>query len=216
MPSILNPAGGDIVTVRIEKTMVSNPAISWVNNYKLLGDAAGGPSNENLRAAADALLNFERAIHVPAVQFRQYTISTIAEDSDPYDPFTFVTVPLEEGLVGQRSIASDLEPLQMCLYVKKVVTVGRQGKQLYRGVLQESDVSAAAGAPRLSSPITMSTLVAGAIADSGLGSFLSADPDSAWYLVMTNKTGGQIRPVSDLQAAGVSIAKMNHRYFDRA
>jgi hypothetical protein len=67
------------------------------------------------------------------------TISTYVPDSEPYNPNSFVTINL--NLRGQTAFSADVLPLNVCVFARRNVLVGRSGKAFYRGYLSEPDVS---------------------------------------------------------------------------
>jgi hypothetical protein len=126
---------GEVVTARVYKTF---GGYLWANNYEIqaVNDIPDPPFA--LQALADRLVVLERTLHVTAVIIDRVVISTYAPDGQPYNPDTLATFPYT--LAGQRNVTGDLLPLEACLFVRRNVDFGRDGRLLYRGCLGEADV----------------------------------------------------------------------------
>lgn len=132
---LLDPLLNEVYSVRIFK---SYQGFNWVNTYELrCADSAA--TYGDLQTAALALATRERSFHFNWVQFDKLTISTYVPDGQPYDPNTFTTVTLEVS--GLRGYSGEGLPLDICVYVKRNVLSGRNGKHFYRGCLEEADVT---------------------------------------------------------------------------
>lgn len=99
----------------------------WTNRYIL-----DGASLLSLVAPADLILDAERAITIPDVDFTSYRLSTTVSGDDSY-----IIVPV--GLPGQRVLASQALPLFCVVRVDFPPPQGRPSRKYLRGVLGESD-----------------------------------------------------------------------------
>jgi hypothetical protein len=92
-----------------------------------------------LQTLADHLVAIERALHLNIVLIDRVVFSTYAPDSQPYNPDVLAAFPYSQ--LGQRSVSSDILPLEACLFVRRSVGLGRDGRLFYRGCLTEADVA---------------------------------------------------------------------------
>jgi hypothetical protein len=95
----------------------------------------------------DRLVVLERLLHLRDVIIDRAAVSSYVPDSQPYDPDTLTTFPY--SLPGQRSASGEVLPLELCLFIRRNVNFGRDGRLLYRGCLTEGDMSASAFRPLL-------------------------------------------------------------------
>lgn len=207
MPLIGAPAG-TYVTARLYKRLASNPALSWANTYEF--HALEQITQSNIDELVGALETFETTIHAIGVTMDRAVISTWVEDGEPYDPTTFISVPLVLG--GTRVTNTDLLSLNYCLFVRRATTFGQNGKIFYRRVLQESDVNSPSGTPALSNLSGLESLVSGAMSTSGLGGYLGAGTAGFQMVMKSNLLIN--REVTQFQVAGARIVQYNNRYFD--
>lgn len=199
----LDDAG--VVSVRIYKRKASNPSIVWANTYEVYKPA--GPVANVLMTDVNNMVGAEANIHLESTQFVRALISTWVPDGEPYNPLSFVSVPLTQ--IGSRSEAgSAAEPLQMCYRIAFKTMYGRQGFRLYRNCLLESDVAAPSGVPILDYSGTQSGFAAFQTAMSAY--FDDTEPP---YLVLAS--AGNIRTVTGVSEAGVTVKKFNNRFYDR-
>lgn len=216
--SVVAPAVGEGFIYTITKSLVSNPAVRWRNTYEAFIDSGAEVHPTILTDLADSLLAFERSIHLTGVQFVQTTISTFVEDSKPYDPESFVTIPHPSGTIGGRTVgATDPLDLTAAFYVRRRVPTGRQGKLFYRGVLTESDVNAPAGTMRLTDVAAMQALINSASDTSNLDFYFYPGAAGRMMLSMSsNPTGSAIihRQIQSFLAAGATRVSNDHRWYD--
>lgn len=204
MASVQN---SDALTIRIYKTLSTNPSIIWANTYELLNTILP-VTTAQLQAVVNGIAAAESYIHLDTTRFIRGVVSTLIKDSSPYDPTSFIALPLTQA--GQRSTAGvPPEPLQMCYRVAKSVDVGRQGFFLYRNCLTEGDVSAPAGVPTLQGGFGASFTSYKDALLTGYG------PDSVFEIGLMRNTAATIRVVTDYVEAGVTVKKFNNRYFDQ-
>lgn len=193
------------VMYRIYKRKNTNPAIEWANTYEM--QVSGENTLESLTTIGNDIVSAERQLHLESTEYVRMVISTWVPDGQPYNPLSFVTVPLE--VVGARSeIGNEAEPLQICLRVAFNAEFGRQGYRLYRNSLLESDVNAISGVPRLVGTGLSTAITA---FRTGLGTYLNKTTPP--YLVLAST--GNIRTVINVDLSGVTVRKFNNRYFDK-
>jgi len=156
--------------------------------FDLVGQALGGAWRKILRRE----FTVERVV-----------IGTLAEDGKPYNPDTFAVVPI--GLRGTRGIqtseTANVLPLATVLHVQKIVSSGRLGAMLIRGMLSELDiVSDTNGGVSLANAASVQTEIDTLFDDmvSGLGGAATISLISGSGLVLTS------REVTGLRVKGVS------------
>jgi len=210
--TVLDFADGDLFIFRTIKYLSTNPSNKWVNSYEFAADEAGDAAV--LLALATALVTYESILHATTVTFDRVVISTWEADSFPYDPETFMSVPLTQA--GTRPVTSEeVEPLGMAWRVNRQASSGRFGNIFYRGALFENEVTATAGIPVLSSPGDMEDILADALDTSTLETFMGSSPSGGLHMVLINATGSQVRPILSLVSSGVSLIKQDHMWFNR-
>lgn len=210
--TVLSPSIGDLFDIRVIKHHVNNPDNQWANSYEFKTGEAGGAAE--LLALGEALLQFEKEIHLETVAFDRYIISTWEPDSKPYDPETFVSIPAS-GLGLKDADGQAPVDLETCWHVTRQAASGRFGHLFYRGVLVEADIEAPAGKSVLTTPATQASDLATAIDDSLLSQYFGISAEGGFYLVMINFTGTQVRPVTQLVSSGVAKVKADHKWFNR-
>lgn len=127
---------GELFTARVYKRYGDNV---WANNYEFRATQDIPFSQTALIDLVLALTNLERPIYPSYIRIDRAVVSTYQADSVPYNPDTFVTIPINQ--FGQAGFASDPMPLQYCMFVRRVTASGRPGKLLYRGVFEENTVT---------------------------------------------------------------------------
>jgi len=204
--TLRNIAQGEVVTVRIYKQYVG---FAWANNYEVQATTNINQPSQSLAQMVDRLVVLERIVHLQGVIIDRVTVSSYVPDSQPYDPDTLATYPY--SLSGQRSIQGEVLPLELCLFIRRNVDFGRDGRLLYRGCLTENDMSATAFRPLLSSA-TVTNL------QNAINNWFQQGIGSEWVLVMASGTPQptSIRRVVGLQVSEkISVKKVNNRYFRR-
>jgi len=210
--SAIEFVGGDLFIIRVIKFLSTNPDNKWVNSYEFT--ALDDGTNATLVTLANIVVNFEAKFHSDKVTFDHVTVSTWVDDHVPYDPESFLSIPLTQtGIISD--ITNELVPLGMALRVKRVPISGRFGNLFYRGVLRENGVSSPSGIPILSDPSSVQDEIDTASTDSGLADFLGPAATGGLALSMVSATGDVIRRVDALVAAGVSLIKQDHQWFHR-
>lgn len=199
--------------IRIHKKLSTNPSLGWVNSYEYV--AAEDAEYGDTIGLVNQLIAMEQAIHQVDVVFGKYVISTWVEDGAPYNPSSFVSVTLV-GLVGLNTNGAPMS-LHNCLKVKRAVGMGREGTILYRRVLGEGDVSSVAG-DLVVSPAALATytaLIEDSTTSMAMEPYFTGLSSAVGYLAMIGDVD-EVRPITSLAAAGGSVVKYNHRYFNRA
>lgn len=216
--SVIEPAVGEGFVFTLTKALVANPAVRWRNTYEAFFDAGSTPTSSALEDLAETLLAFEKIIHLTGVQFVQTTISTYAQDSKPYDPESFITIPHPADTVGERTLGA-AQPLDLtaAFYVRRQVPTGRQGKLFYRGVLGENDVEAPAGAMRLSNVANMQSMLDAALNTSELFAYFYPSATGSLMLSMSSSPTPGVtihRQIMAFLAAGATRVSNDHRWYD--
>ena len=201
----------DKFVIRVVKALAASPLNEWANSYEFQADDPVGTGDLNVLASA--IIEFEKQIHNEAVSFHRALVSTWAADSVPYNPLTFLTIPIVGG--GLATTTAQLVALNTCFQVARRPETGRIGHLFYRGVLDEDQVEAPAGISVLTSPSAMDTIVTTALADSELEGYIGSTPAGPLHMVMINKDGTQIRNVISLDAQGVTTLPTDHAWFNR-
>ena len=207
--TVTNITNGELFTVRIYKRA---SGLTWANNYEVQATQDVPFAQTSLIDLANRLVNLERALHLQAVTIDRVVISTYVRDSRPYNPETFVTIPV--GLFGQRSSEGDPLPIEYCLFVRRSVQSGRTGKLLYRGCLLESAATTIGFRPVLGT--SAQNEIQSAVNEWFANQWLvSANP---FNLVMAS--GDESLNVRVVQGLAVSqsivIKQWGNAYFDRA
>lgn len=209
--SVASYVSGDTFVVRTIKQLTTNPDNRWANSYELRADADG--STDELLAAALKIVSFEQLLHAPSVRFVQFVVSTWEEDSVPYEPQNFLSTPI--SVVGSRTVASDLLPLNQTWGITRVASYGRFGHLFLRGCLYELDVVAPAGKQVFNNLTAIAADLATAVTSSELEDLFLGTPASPLRLVMINRTGTQIRNLLGFSAGGISAVPQDHAWYNR-
>jgi len=197
---------GDVLTVRSYKQYIG---YAWANNYEV--EATQNISNPatTLEFLANRIAFLERDLHLSGVVIDRITISTYVPDSQPYNPNTLATFPL--SMLCARQGPSEVLPLELCLFVRRNTSFGRDGRLLYRGCLTENDMTAAGFRPLITSSAVSSL-------QSIINSWQSIGLGNEFRLVMASGFPNvtTVRPVNNLQVSQkIVVKKYNNRYFRR-
>jgi len=204
--TLANIQQGNVLTIRVFKQFAG---YAWANNYEV--EAIQDISNPavSLEALVTRIVNLERPLHVSSVIIDRVTVSTYVPDSLPYNPNTLATFPF--SVFCTRQFTTEALPLEMCLFVRRNVVLGRDGRLLYRGCLSEGDVTERGLRPVLTdTAISTFQSIINSWASTGLG--------NEFRLVMASgvPTPTNVRTVTSLQVSEkVVIKKYNNRYFRR-
>lgn len=197
---------GEVLTVRTYKTY---GGVAWANSYEIQALVQLNDPESELEFAANRFALLERALHGNFVQFDRVVISTFVPDGQPYNPLTFASYPINLSCLRNISPSTDI---QQCLYVRRNVAFGRDGRLLYRFALARAEIEVPGIYPELS--VGAQTEIQGIINDW----FTQGGIGNAFRLVMARQTQNaiEIRPVNNLQVVKrVVVKQFNNRYFDR-
>lgn len=215
--SVTDWTPGELFTVRIYKSLDQRRDIVWSNTYEVRSLALVPANAGIIPEAVESMALWEKDFHLPDVRYDRAVFSTYVPDGEPYSPSSFVTVPLNNIIGGRGTDGTQPVGLNQCLFVRRVVQTGRNGRALYRRCLQESDVQAPAGDPVLTATaqVSLQALVDG-VGQENLQDTLS---NYQLELVMAATYGTSTVPVSRIvstqQVAGVTEKKYKNRYFDK-
>lgn len=195
-------------TLRIRKVHNLRPDLAWYNTYEFRNQTATNLAD--LITACNNIVSFERQLHRTSTQYVSYTLSTWEQDGQPYNPDTFVTQPL--AVSGTISALDQAMPLHICWRVAWVPQTGRNGFRLYRNCLSESDVDSGAGFPTLANVVGMEGRLQDAVDGGPIGDYFSAGSDLIQFMM---ESASNAREINAVTSAGVTVKKLNNRYFDR-
>lgn len=215
-------AAEEVVTVKVYKRLTQRQDLLWANTYEMRSASTQGDSgSEVVNRLVQVIVAFERRFHLTDVTFDRAVVSSYVPDGEPYNPETFVSIPLA-GLTGLRGVgASQAVPLHMCMLVRRQTEYGRNGRALYRRCLLEDDVQAASGDPTITTAAepVLNELVQGAYGEPE-ATFLDQLAVEGWAPVLASGVGvgvpSNVRFVTQQSVAGVVVKKYNNRFFDRA
>jgi len=208
---VTSVAVDDLFVYRVIKSHENNPSDQWANSYEFKALSSG--SEAELLTLGIVLVNFEKAIHKNVVVFDRLIISTWEEDSTPYDPTSFISSSLSGvGAVGE---VGGTAAVNTCLNVTRVAAYGRFGHLFYRGVLDLSEIESPAGKSTLVDRAGIQANIDAALVSSSFEDYIGNPAEETFQLVMVNKAGTQIRPVTGLFAGGVSTVPTDHAWFNR-
>jgi hypothetical protein len=189
----------------------------WVNTYEFTSDTLTTPVEVAAEGIPELIADAERGIHLTSVMFDRAVVSTYGADGNPYDPETFVSVPLTG--FGFRTFFTQALDINAVFKVRRLVSSGRNGKLAYRGCLIEGDVSAnASGQWRIETASTLNQDGTDYLAYlTGMSTLLDGFAGVQMALLSGTAIGGgptSSRPVSNLVVAGAGFNKKNHRWFN--
>jgi len=197
---------GEVFTVRSYKQYVG---FAWANNYEVEATQdISNPSTE-LEFLANRIVELEKNLHISGITIDRVTISTYVPDSLPYNPNNVATFPF--SVFATRQAPSEVLPLELCLFVRRNVDFGRDGRLLYRGCLHEGDMSATAFRPLLTTSAVNSL-------QNIINNWRAVGLGNAFRLVMASgfPAPSNVRPVVSLQVSEkIVVKKYNNRYFRR-
>jgi hypothetical protein len=197
---------GEVFTVRSYKQYVG---FAWGNNYEVEATQdIPNPSTE-LEFLANRIVELEKNLHIVGVIIDRVTISTYVPDSRPYNPNNVATFPF--SVMATRPGATEVLPLELCLFVRRNVNFGRDGRLLYRGCLLESDMSAAAFRPLITNAAVNSF-------QNIINNWRTVGVGNSFRLVMASgfPAPSNVRPIVNLQVSEkIVVKKYNNRYFRR-
>lgn len=208
--------------ITLHKFWLAAGGESWANSYEYTTYDKIAVTAEIHATIAEAVGQYEQALHGPNVYIDRAVVSTDPVDGSIYDPTTFRIIPM--GFQGDRNVTGAGDPVDLnAVYnVRKIPSQGRPGKNAYRGVLYEADVSGAAqGLWDLQSgsgllPLGGTWLGAYAFISPFIGGGHEADLVMIQQPTASNPSPIEpVRIVTGIQPVGAGFNRMNHRYFDR-
>lgn len=212
--SVLAPAADEVFNIRIYKRLDIAGERVWANSYEVVN--YGGANKADLEACAQALVSFEQGMCHDTVLFDRAVISTYVPDGQPYNPESFISVPLTQVGTVSSPPAAEVLPLQVALFLRRDVPSGRYGKLFLRQTVGETDVSGRYGSFALTSPSAMNTRLSTAISASGLDDYFGGGAAPLSLALVGNSVDGLVvRTVTGLTVVDVRLIKFNNRYFDR-
>lgn len=208
------------IRVSMFKKWLTPSAKPWVNTYEFTDTNGSAPSSNTWEVVVNQLVLAEKELHLPQVILDTAVVSTYKADGTPYNPSSFVTIPI--GVNGIRDTGNGQAiDLNGVYKVRRRVSSGRNGKLAYRGCLVESDVDASlsgrwvlvagSGLQTIGLSWQAYELAMAALLDGSFGAdmaLLSGPSD------VVDPT--YARPVLELLPYGVGFNKQDHRYFDVA
>jgi len=197
---------GEVLTARVYK---QHAGYLWANNYEI--EATQDITNPvtSLEFLANRLVELERNLHVSIVMIDRVTISTYVPDSLPYNPSNLAVFPF--SVPGSRGMTGTLLPLEACLFVRRNVDFGRDGRLLYRCCIFHEGTSNIG----LRTVLTQSSLTN---FQNIINGWRSIGVGNEFRLVMASglPIPTNVRAVNNLQVSEkVVFKKFNNRYFRR-
>jgi len=199
---------GEVFTVRVYKVFNQ---YRYANTYEIVAQSSESDTGEVFwTGIAGRFASLESQLVFPFIQIDRVVISSYVPDGSPYNPTSFISLPV--NIFGTRQISGDIAPANLCLVVRKNVTYGRDGRNFYRGNLLESDV--VGGFPEATLSVSQKTFLQGLFDN--------------WYTDFTNNTifrlclasgspsPTNVRIVTNLVVEGrIASKKINNRYYKR-
>lgn len=213
--SVITFDTGDKFIFRVFESVSQNMQDHWSTTFEAVAESPGGLAD--LQTLGTKLVGLVQGMTGSFVSLPQYSISTWEPDAQPYNPETFYVAPAG-ALVGSRTMTAPLG-LDVCLLIKRKTYVGRSGRIFLRGALDEADVERQGTRFVLTDQSTMQDNL-DAIVDAlnladyftgGIGILLLSTIGISLGALTPHTMG-----VTGLEVNGVSINKMNHRWYDQA
>jgi hypothetical protein len=201
-------SAGEVFTVRVYKVF---NLFRYANTYEIVAQTSETNSGEVFwRQIADRFASLESQMLLNFIQVDRIVISSYVPDGQPYNPNSFISLPY--SIYGQTPIVGDIVPANMCMVVRKNVTYGRDGRNFYRGTMNEGDL--VGGFPE------------GTLSDTRRNNIQNLF--NVWYTDLINNTifsvclasgtptPSNVRVVTDFVVERrVASKKTNNRYFKR-
>lgn len=209
--SVLDYSPGDMFIIRTIKYHVNNPADKFSNSYEFVAHGAG--SDSVLVSLLSSIVLFEQTMSHSAIAFDHGLISTWQEDSKPYNPDVFISVPLTGN--GLITTFTEAVSLTQCLSVVRQCASGRFGHVFYRGMLTEAMTTAPAGRPVLADRAGVQASLELALVSSELANYFEPEGAVGIHMAMIPKSGEGSRPISTFTVSGVTQLPLDHAWFNR-
>jgi len=127
---------GEVFTVRVYKLFNQ---YRFANTYEIVAQQDESGTGEVFWVQiADRFVTLESQLLLNFIQVDRVVISSYAPDGLPYNPTSFISIPY--NIFGQTPVVGDIVPANMCMVVRKNVTYGRDGRNFYRGTMNETDL----------------------------------------------------------------------------
>jgi len=205
--SVAEPALAENFTARIVKTLTTNPGVKWQNSYKFRVRAAA--TTDDLKDAVNIMAAFESELMDESVRFLNGLVSTAIPDSEPYQRKNFA--PVDLGVTFGQNAFANPQPLEMVVYVQKLVETGNPGRIFYRRMLDEGHVISPSGFPQEAVPNTLNTAIAAARSSSGLNALLTGGGHPLELII---GGGVDFARVQGVEFQAISFKQLNNKYFD--
>lgn len=204
--TLSNITQGEVLTVRTYKTY---GGVAWANAYEIEALTNLSAPESELEFVANRLALLERSLHGSFVEMDRVIVSTFVPDGQPYNPLTFASFPINLPCLRNVSPSADI---QQCLYVRRNVAFGRDGRLLYRFALARAEIEVPGIYPELATPAqtAIQNIVNDWLQQGGIG--------NAFRIVLARQTqsGIEVRPVVSLQVVKrIVVKQFNNRYYDR-
>jgi hypothetical protein len=197
---------GEVLTVRSYKQYMG---YLWANNYEVEATQDITNPSTALEFLATRIVELERGLHLSAIVIDRVAISTYVPDSQPYNPSTIAVFPFSVN--ATKTPQGTAQPLEVCLFVRRSVVFGRDGRLLYRGCLTTSEVSSG----NLRASLTSAAL---GVYQGIINSWRTVGLGNEFRFVLASglPVPTDVRPVQTLQVSEkVVFKKLNNRYFRR-
>jgi len=210
--SVVSFITGDRFRLRVRSSLASNRRIRWFNTYEFRSTNSGDESM--LAMLAGNVGSFHTLASYNYVYCDEVGVSTWEEDSHPYNPLNFFTLPVNTIGSVPLGVKTPIS-LRQTLFLKRQTIAGLPGKLFLRGALSNEDIEYSDGEWQLANPTGLQTDINTAITSSGMAFYLDGIESASFYLALIGD-GGETRTVSNLVVSGTSDIKLNHKYFDRS
>jgi len=205
------PGAAEAFTIRVRKKVIAQPSVHWFNTYECRFHGVG--ESTDLDSLAAGLVEFEANLLLNVYAIDQVTISTWAEDSHPYNPMSFATIPYARA--GDRALGVGVAAdLRTALFVKRTVESGRIGRIFLRGYFKVDDLGS--NGVEWNDPNMGDTAdaIAAAVSAGGLTGNFESGLSNPWLALIGE--GMVTRNILGFTYGGIAQIKLNHKYFDRA
>lgn len=131
-----------VFTIRIFKSAGARSDRGQFSNSYDVDLATDLVTAPEVNAIVQGLVDCERQFYPVTTHFMRAVVSTLQQEGrKPYRPETFRSIELAS--TGTRPVEGDMMPLEVVAVVKHNLAYGRAGRQQYRGMLTEAQVSTA-------------------------------------------------------------------------
>lgn len=196
---------GEKFTVRVIQS-ANNGSVKWANTLEYI--VSSDIDEDGAALIAGNVVGAFQAILINQYVVEKVVVSTYTPDGRPYNPDSFVTFPF--NLVGLRSRFGETPvDLAVCLRLDKRASSGRSGRMLLRGVLHEGMLTTVGGKYNFQFPGGLDSVDFG----DGLTRIQQLITLDNAQMALVSDT--YARPVETLTVSGISIKKLNNKYFDR-